>query len=99
VDSGESLPHGVTSQRRWWGWHSVYVWFALWNLKGIWARLAEGESGDINLEILFIESNPSHQPAAASPKGAREEYDFVAFVISITSRSIEATLPEKPNYW
>ena len=51
-------------------WHSVYVRFARWEVKGVWARVAEALQGDADLEEWFIDSTVvrAHQHAAGALK-------------------------------
>ncbi len=51
-------------------WHTTYTRFKRWGEKGVWERLAESFKGDIDLEVLMIDSTvvQAHQHAAGAQK-------------------------------
>ena len=51
-------------------WHSVYVRFALWEVGGVWGRVAEALHGDADLEELFMDATivRAHQHSAGAAK-------------------------------
>ena len=63
-------------------WHATYTRFSRWGKKGVWQRVIEAISEDVDLEALFIDSTVvrAHQHAAGAQKkrgrkrsGARAE--------------------------
>ena len=63
-------------------WHTTYTRFSRWGKKGVWQRVIEAISEDVDLEALFIDSTVvrAHQHAAGAQKkrgrkrsGARAE--------------------------
>lgn len=58
-------------------WHATYTRFSRWGKKGVWQRVVEAVSDDVDLEALFIDSTVvrAHQHAAgAQKKRARKHW-------------------------
>lgn len=51
-------------------WHATYTRFSRWGKKGVWQRLIEAISDDVDLEALFVDSTVvrAHQHAAGAQK-------------------------------
>ena len=51
-------------------WHTTYTRFSRWGKKGVWQRVIEAVSHDVDLEALFIDSTVvrAHQHAAGAKK-------------------------------
>lgn len=51
-------------------WHATYTRFSRWGKKGVWQRVIEAVSDDVDLEALFIDSTVvrAHQHAAGAQK-------------------------------
>ena len=51
-------------------WHATYTRFSRWGKKGVWQRVIEAISDDVDLEALFVDSTVvrAHQHAAGSQK-------------------------------
>ena len=51
-------------------WHATYTRFSRWGKKGVWQRVIEAVSDDVDLEALFIDSTAvrAHQHAAGAQK-------------------------------
>lgn len=51
-------------------WHATFTRFSRWGKKGVWQRLIEAVSDDVDLEALFIDSTVvrAHQHAAGAQK-------------------------------
>jgi putative transposase len=59
-------------------WHTTYTRYARWGKTGVWARVIQAVSTDVDLEALFIDSTVvrAHQHAAgAQKKKARRPWD------------------------
>ena len=63
-------------------WHATFTRFSRWGKKGVWQRVIEAISDDVDLEALFVDSTVvrAHQHAAGAQKkkarkrsGARAE--------------------------
>lgn len=51
-------------------WHATFTRFSRWGKKGVWQRVIEAISDDVDLEALFIDSTVvrAHQHAAGAKK-------------------------------
>lgn len=51
-------------------WHNVFTRFSRWGKSGVWQRVIETVSGDVDLEALLIDSTVvrAHQHAAGAQK-------------------------------
>ena len=51
-------------------WHATYTRFSRWGKKGVWQRVIEAISNDVDLEALFVDSTVvrAHQHAAGAQK-------------------------------
>ena len=51
-------------------WHATFTRFSRWGKKGVWQRVIEELSDDVDLEALFIDSTVvrAHQHAAGAQK-------------------------------
>jgi transposase len=51
-------------------WHATYTRFSRWGKKGVWQRVIDAISNDVDLEALFIDSTVvrAHQHAAGAQK-------------------------------
>jgi putative transposase len=51
-------------------WHATYTRFSRWGKKGVWQRVIEAVSDNVDLEALFIDSTAvrAHQHAAGAQK-------------------------------
>ena len=51
-------------------WHATYTRFSRWGKKGVWQRVIEAISEEVDLEALFIDSTVvrAHQHAAGAQK-------------------------------
>jgi len=51
-------------------WHNVFTRFSRWSKGGVWQRVIEAVSDDVDLEALFIDSTVvrAHQHAAGAQK-------------------------------
>jgi transposase len=51
-------------------WHATYTRFSRWGKKGVWQRVIEAISDDVDLEALFVDSTVvrAHQYAAGAQK-------------------------------